>query len=59
MTECKLSNFGLTVVAVLASIAAVLPFDTVAYQPAWVRAVPPYVIGSVSAFWVIQRLAAF
>ncbi|GMQ75123.1 MAG: HupE/UreJ family protein [Gammaproteobacteria bacterium] len=28
-------------------------------RPTWARAVPPYVIGSVSAFWVIQRLAAF
>ena len=28
-------------------------------RPAWARAVPPYAIGGVSAFWVIQRLAAF
>lgn len=27
--------------------------------PTWVRAVPPYVIGSVAAFWTFQRLAAF
>jgi hydrogenase/urease accessory protein HupE len=25
----------------------------------WARAVPPYVIGSVAAFWTMQRLAAF
>ena len=25
----------------------------------WTRAVPPYVIGSLAAFWTIQRLAAF
>jgi hypothetical protein len=28
-------------------------------QPAWAWAVPPYAIGSVAAFWVIQRVAAF
>jgi hydrogenase/urease accessory protein HupE len=28
-------------------------------QPAWVWRVPPYAIGSVAMFWVIQRIAAF
>lgn len=28
-------------------------------RPAWTGAVPPYVIGGLAAFWVIQRLAAF
>jgi HupE / UreJ protein len=28
-------------------------------QPAWAWRVPPYVIGSVAAFWIIQRVAAF
>jgi len=28
-------------------------------QPAWIRLLPPYAIGSVAMFWVIQRLAAF
>jgi len=28
-------------------------------QPAWAWRVPPYAIGSVAAFWVIQRIAAF
>ena len=28
-------------------------------RPAWSWAVPPYVIGSLSAFWVIQRTAGF
>ena len=28
-------------------------------QPAWARRVPPYAIGSVAAFWLIQRIAAF
>jgi len=27
--------------------------------PKWARLVPPYAIGSVSMFWVIQRIAAF
>ena len=28
-------------------------------QPAWAWRVPPYAIGGVAAFWVIQRVAAF
>jgi len=28
-------------------------------QPAWAWRVPPYAIGSVAAFWIIQRIAAF
>ncbi len=28
-------------------------------RPAWARAVPPYVIGSLAAFWTLQRLAVF
>lgn len=28
-------------------------------QPAWAWRVPPYVIGSIAMFWVIQRIAAF
>ncbi len=28
-------------------------------QPAWAWRVPPYAIGSVSMFWIIQRVAAF
>ncbi len=28
-------------------------------RPKWAWAVPPYAIGSVAAFWVIQRIAAF
>jgi hydrogenase/urease accessory protein HupE len=28
-------------------------------RPTWARVVPTYVIGSVAAFWTIQRLAAF
>jgi hypothetical protein len=27
--------------------------------PRWASTVPPYVIGSVAMFWVIQRVAAF
>jgi hypothetical protein len=28
-------------------------------NPAWAWRVPPYAIGGVAAFWVIQRIAAF
>ena len=28
-------------------------------QPAWAWRIPPYAIGSVAAFWIIQRIAAF
>jgi len=28
-------------------------------RPAWAWLVPPYAIGSVAIFWVIQRVAAF
>lgn len=28
-------------------------------SPGWTRAVPPYLIGSLAAFWTIQRLADF
>ena len=28
-------------------------------QPAWAWRVPPYAIGSMAAFWIIQRVAAF
>jgi hydrogenase/urease accessory protein HupE len=28
-------------------------------RPAWARALPPYIIGSLAAFWTLQRLAAF
>ena len=28
-------------------------------SPVWTRAVPPYLIGSLAAFWTIQRLADF
>ena len=27
--------------------------------PTWAEAIPPYAIGSLAMFWVIQRLAAF
>jgi hypothetical protein len=28
-------------------------------QPAWVWRVPPYAVGSMAAFWIVQRVAAF
>jgi hypothetical protein len=27
--------------------------------PGWAELVPPYAIGSVAMFWVLQRIAAF
>jgi hypothetical protein len=27
--------------------------------PAWAWGIPPYAIGSIAAFWVIQRVASF
>lgn len=42
---------------VLAAIVAVRRWNIT--LPAWTRALPAYAIGSISAFWVIQRIAAF
>ena len=43
--------------AVLALIA--LARRTKFLPPPWAQFVPPYAIGSVAMFWVIQRIAAF
>ncbi|RFC53017.1 MAG: HupE / UreJ protein [Verrucomicrobia bacterium] len=48
----------------LAFIAAVLAITALARRvplplPRWAHLVPPYVIGSVAMFWVIERIAAF
>lgn len=43
--------------AVLSLIALALRFKLPA--PQWAELVPPYAIGSVAMFWVIQRIAAF
>jgi hypothetical protein len=60
-------NLGVEVGQLL-FIAAVFAVTTFARQVAsridlprltWAWRVPPYAIGSVAAFWVIQRLAAF
>lgn len=45
------------VAVVLAVIAAVRRWNIT--PPVWAWRVPPYAIGGVAAFWVIQRLAAF
>ena len=42
---------------VLAAIIAVRRWNIT--LPAWTRALPAYAIGSIAAFWVIQRIAAF
>jgi len=43
--------------AALCSVAAVRSLRV--SLPAWTNVAPPYAIGSVAAFWVIQRIAAF
>lgn len=43
--------------AVLSLIALALRLKLPA--PQWAQVVPPYAIGSVATFWVIQRIAAF
>ena len=43
--------------AVLASMALVRRVNIAV--PTWAERVPPYAIGSIAMFWVIQRLAAF
>lgn len=45
-------------VAAVLGLVAVLGRSTLA-PPAWARQVPPYLIGTVAAFWLIERLAAF
>lgn len=47
----------LFIVAVLALVAAVRRVRIA--WPRWAELAPPYVIGSVAMFWVIQRVAAF
>lgn len=42
---------------VLAAIVAVRRWNIT--LPAWTRTLPAYAIGSIAAFWVIQRIAAF
>lgn len=50
--------FIASVFAVMA-LAQQVARHTAVPQPAWGWRVPPYFIGSVSMFWVIQRIAAF
>jgi len=33
--------------------------QTAAPRPAWAWRIPPYAIGSIASFWIIQRIAAF
>jgi len=50
----------LFIAAVLAFAAAARPIARrFARPPAWAWRVPPYAIGGVAGFWVIQRIAAF
>jgi len=45
----------------IASVFAVIALARRSTFPApqWAQLVPPYAIGSVAAFWIIQRIAAF
>ena len=43
--------------AVLAAIAFVRRMNIP--LPNWVQLVPPYAVGGIAMFWVIQRVAAF
>jgi HupE / UreJ protein len=49
----------------IASVFAVIALARLAMrragvlQPAWAWRIPPYAIGGVAMFWVIQRIAAF
>jgi hypothetical protein len=43
----------------LVALARRIPRPMDLTPPEWARAVPPYVIGSLAAFWTFQRLAAF
>ena len=45
-------------IAAVLSLIALVPRLNIAV-PSWAERVPPYAIGSVAMFWVIQRLAAF
>jgi hypothetical protein len=47
----------LFVAAVLTLVAGARRIPTA--WPRWARLVPPYAIGSLAMFWVIQRVAAF
>jgi hydrogenase/urease accessory protein HupE len=47
-----------SVIAVIA-LARRVARRQVVLQPGWVWRVPPYAIGSIAAFWIIQRVAAF
>ncbi len=51
--------FFIACVFAVMALARKIPRRTSLAPPTWVRAVPPYVIGSVAAFWTFQRLAAF
>jgi hydrogenase/urease accessory protein HupE len=50
--------FIASVLAVIAAAREVMRRFAVS-QPAWTWRVPPYAIGSVAAFWSIQRIVAF
>ena len=50
--------FIATVFTVIALVRQIMRRSGVP-QPTWAWRIPPYAIGSVAAFWIIQRIAAF
>jgi hypothetical protein len=51
--------FFIACVIALVALARWLTRNVDLTRLGWARAVPPYVIGSLAAFWTIQRLASF
>jgi hypothetical protein len=47
------SMFGIAILAKRVARRVTIP------KPAWAWRLPPYAIGTVAAFWFIQRVAAF
>jgi hypothetical protein len=45
-------------VAAVAALVALIRWSRI-WMPHWIELVPPYAIGSVAMFWVIQRVAVF
>ena len=50
--------FVIAAVAVFAALRRLFARVTIP-EKSWAWSVPPYAIGAVAAFWLIQRIAAF
>ncbi len=58
-TNVKNNLFFITSVFAMIALAQQITRRINVPRPAWAWAVPPYAIGSLAVFWVIQRTAAF